>query len=100
MRRSDFYLLRQALREGWPVHPANKRRIIDALETILDDPECDPRLKQAALRFLIDADRANVREVGKALAEMTARRSRPSPHRQAKTVITVLRAGHTANPRE
>jgi hypothetical protein len=56
-------LVRQAIREGWPILPWVGDAIVRDVLAVLDDPAARPRMEIAAIRTLIAMEADNLRRL-------------------------------------
>ncbi|WP_437227995.1 hypothetical protein SH661x_000661 [Planctomicrobium sp. SH661] len=55
--RSDLQLLKRALRQGWEIPEANRKRIIESLMEAMDSDQHNGRLALRAAEVVIELDR-------------------------------------------
>ena len=58
--RSDAKLMRQAIKNGWPIPQVARKRGIQVARDLMDDPDATDRDKIAAVKLLIEADKINL----------------------------------------
>jgi hypothetical protein len=64
----DVALLSRAIREGWPIKPEHRKLVVDTMAGLVET--CgDPRIKTAASRVLVTADKVNVAKMNVAATQ-------------------------------
>ena len=58
LRRSDWLIVRQAIRERWPVPESVKREIISGVDRVLSDPTAEFRWQAAAVKLVLTMSEA------------------------------------------
>ena len=60
---TDLRLIRRAAREGWPVRPAVRRRVVRDVAAVFKEPDLPARRAIGAAWCLVEMETANRREV-------------------------------------
>src|SRR4051812_18151826 len=71
--RSEVNVVRRAVREGWPISPEIRSKVVEMAVRILDTP--GDKRHVAAMKILLLADSLNVRREANVVAEHSAESS-------------------------